>query len=279
MAKQKKTSRYTFNKKKNSSGANEAPRYKPKIFENKSKDQENNTTGLIRLNRYIANAGVCSRRDADKLIANGEIKVNNVVVTELGFKVNLSDKVVYGKQVLKREKMVYVLLNKPKDFITTTDDPENRKTVMQLVSQACDERIYPVGRLDRNTTGLLLLTNDGDLTKKLSHPSHKVKKVYQAELDKPIQEEDFIKIQEGLTLEDGPVQVNKLAIVSPDAKVLGLEIHVGRNRIVRRIFEHLGYEVIKLDRVVYAGLDKLNLPRGRWRYLTEKELVGLKHMK
>ena len=233
----------------------------------------------IRLNKFIANAGVCSRREADKLIEAGEIKVNGKVISELGYKVNKDDNILYQNKVLKREKMVYVLLNKPKDFITTTSDPENRKTVMQLVSEACDERIYPVGRLDRNTTGLIVLTNDGELAKKLSHPSYEVKKLYQVDIDKPISDEDFIKIQEGIILDDGPATVDEIAIVTPDRKSLGLEIHIGRNRIVRRIFEHLGYEVVRLDRVMYAGLTKLDLPRGKWRYLSDKEVIKLKHFK
>jgi 23S rRNA pseudouridine2605 synthase len=228
------------------------------------------------LNRYIANAGVCSRRDADTLIESGEIKVNGKVITEMGYKVQPGDLVKYGNRVLNREKLVYVLLNKPKDFITTTNDPNERKTVMDLVKDACDQRIYPVGRLDRNTTGLLLLTNDGELADKLAHPSNEIKKVYQVELDKPLTVEDFDQIKAGLTLEDGPVKVDDLAIVTPDGMVVGIEIHSGRNRIVRRIFEHLGYEVLKLDRTVYAGLDKKDLPRGNWRFLSEKEVVKLK---
>ena len=234
---------------------------------------------LTRLTKCIANAGICSRRDADKLIAAGEIKVNGSVVTELGTKVSPGDKVTYNGKPLRPEKNVYVLLNKPKDFITTTDDPENRRTVMELVKNVGDERIYPVGRLDRNTTGLLLFTNDGELAEKLAHPSYEVRKIYQVEIDKPIAEEDFIKIEEGFELEDGAVKVDKLAVVDQKGYILGLEIHIGRNRIVRRIFEHLGYEVIKLDRVMYAGLDKLNLPRGKWRFLTEKEVIKLKHLK
>lgn len=234
---------------------------------------------LIRLNRYIANAGVCSRRGADNLIARGDITVNDKVITALGHKVNRSDSVKYKGKVLKREKLVYVLLNKPKGFITTTQDPDDRKTVMNLVASACEERIYPVGRLDRNTTGLLLLTNDGDLTKKLSHPSHKVKKLYQVDVDKPVSDEDFLKIQAGIALEDGVAEVDELAFVTPDNKSLGIEIHIGRNRIVRRIFESLGYEVVKLDRVMYAGLTKLDLPRGQWRYLSEKEVIKLKYLK
>jgi len=228
-----------------------------------------------RLNKYIANAGVCSRRDADKLIAAGEIKINGKIVTELGTKVSQGDKVTYKGKRLNPEKNVYILLNKPKDFITTTDDPENRKTVMELVKNAADERIYPVGRLDRNTTGLLLFTNDGELAKKLSHPSHQIRKIYKVELDKSISQEDFLKIEEGLKLEDGPVSVDKVAVLD-NKKTLGLEIHLGRNRIVRRIFEHLGYEVVKLDRVMYANLDKMNLPRGKWRKLSDKEIMSLK---
>lgn len=233
----------------------------------------------IRLNKYIADAGVCSRREADKLIEAGEIKVNGNTVTELGYKVSRKDAVTYNGRRLSQEKLVYVLLNKPKDFITTVDDPEDRKTVMQLVQTACDERIYPVGRLDRNTTGLLLLTNDGELATRLTHPSHNVKKIYQVDLDKPLTEEDAEKIREGLMLEDGEAKVDELAILSEDQTILGVEIHIGRNRIVRRIFEHLGYEVIRLDRVMFAGLTKKDLPRGKWRYLSQKELIRLKHFK
>jgi 23S rRNA pseudouridine2605 synthase len=199
------------------------------------------------------------------------------VITELGYKVEKTDVVKYNGQTLRSERPIYVLLNKPKDFITTTEDPEERQTVMALVKTACKERIYPVGRLDRQTTGLLLLTNDGELAKKLTHPSHKILKVYQADLDKPITQEDFEKISSGLELEDGPVKVDSIAVVSPDKKSIGLEIHEGRNRIVRRMFEHLGYEVVKLDRVMYAGLTKKDLPRGKWRYLSEKEVIRLKY--
>ena len=234
---------------------------------------------LIRLNKYIANAGVCSRREADTLIEAGEIKVNGKVIKALGYKVKSTDKVIYKRKTLRREQMVYVLLNKPKDFITTTDDPENRRTVMQLVDKACEERIYPVGRLDRNTTGLLLLTNDGALTKKLSHPSHQIKKLYQVEIDKPITKNHFHDITEGVTLEDGLVQVDDLAVVAKDAKMIGLELHSGRNRIVRRLFEKLGYEVLRLDRVMYAGLTKKDLGRGKWRHLTEKEVFRLTSIK
>lgn len=228
----------------------------------------------IRLNRYIAHSGVCSRREADQLIADGKIRVNNKVITEMGYKVMPGEKVYLGKKLLKKEDYAYVLLNKPKDFITTTKDPQARKTVMDLVKKASDVRLYPVGRLDRNTTGLLLLTNDGDLADKLSHPSNNIRKIYKAELDKPITRVDFERIAGGLELEDGMIKVDDIAILTADNLSIGIEIHSGRNRIVRRIFENLGYEVIKLDRVVYAGLDKSNLPRGKWRHLTEVE-VGL----
>lgn len=234
---------------------------------------------LIRLNRYIANAGVCSRREADTLISAGEIKVNGKVVTELGTKVKLTDRVVYKGKSLNPEKLVYVLLNKPKNYITTTDDPDERKTVMQLVTKACDERIYPVGRLDRNTTGLLLLTNDGELADKLAHPSNNVKKLYQVDIDKPITDEDFLKIQDGVMLEDGLAQVDEIGLVNETRTSLGLQIHIGRNRIVRRIFEHLGYTVVRLDRVMYAGLTKKDLPRGTWRHLTKQEVIQLKHLR
>ncbi|GAB2625465.1 pseudouridine synthase [Emticicia sediminis] len=241
-------------------------------------EKESGKDDLIRLNRYISNAGIASRRDADELIASGQITVNGKEIKEMGYKVKPSDVVKYGKKILSREKLVYVLLNKPKDFITTTEDPDERRTVMDLVKNACPERIYPVGRLDRNTTGLLLLTNDGELAEKLSHPSNEVKKIYQVELDKPITTEDFESIINGIELEDGFIKPDELALVTPDAEVVGIKIHSGKNRIVRRIFEHLGYEVLKLDRTTYAGLDKKDLPRGKWRFLTEKEVIRLKYM-
>ncbi len=235
--------------------------------------------GLIRLNRYISNAGICSRRDADKLIIAGEIKVNGVVVTEMGHKVNVeSDVIKYNGKILNREKMVYILLNKPKDYITTTQDPQERKTVMDLVKDAGDFRLYPVGRLDRNTTGLLLLTNDGELAGKLAHPSNEIAKMYQVEIDKPLTDAHFDQIKAGITLEDGLIKADDLGIVTPDKMVIGIKIHSGKNRVVRRIFEHLGYDVLKLDRTTYAGLDKKDLPRGRWRFLNEKELIRLKYM-
>lgn len=239
----------------------------------KSKSED----GLLRLNKYIANSGICGRREADQLIAQGLVSVNGEVITELGHKVNRTDRVVYQGRKINPEKPVYVLLNKPKDFITTTEDPLERKTVMALVGNACEERIFPVGRLDRNTTGLLLFTNDGELAAKLSHPSNQIKKIYQVTLDKPLTHNDEKDILEGLTLEDGDVQVDDMKVLSVDRKILGLEIHVGRNRIVRRIFAHLGYEVTALDRVMYAGLDKKDLKRGHYRFLSEQEVIKLKY--
>ncbi|MFN8405875.1 MAG: pseudouridine synthase [Sphingobacteriaceae bacterium] len=235
---------------------------------------------LIRLNRYIANAGICSRRKADELIAAGVISVNGEAVTELGFKVNPAKDVIrYNGRVLKREKMVYVLLNKPKDYITTTDDPQERKTVMSLIEKASSERIYPIGRLDRNTTGLLLLTNDGDLAEKLSHPRNQITKIYQVELNKNLTQGDFNKIAYGIELEDGFIKPDAVSYVAGGGKnEIGIQIHSGKNRVVRRIFESLGYEVVKLDRVIYANLTKKDLPRGRWRYLEEKEIIQLKHL-
>ena len=195
----------------------------------------------------------------------------------MGHKVKKTDKVTFKGKLINPEKPVYILLNKPKDFITTTEDPMERKTVMHLISNACDERVFPVGRLDRNTTGLLLFTNDGELAAKLSHPSNQIKKIYQVTLDKPLTKNDEEAIMEGLTLEDGEVKVDDMQVLSKDRTILGLEIHLGRNRIVRRIFAHLGYDVIALDRVMYAGLDKKDLPRGRWRFLAEKEVIRLKY--
>ena len=232
----------------------------------------------IRLNKYIANAGVCSRREADQLIVDGKIKVNGETITELGYKVKRSDRVQYEGRVLTAEKLQYVLLNKPNDFITTMTDTHNRNTVMGLVKNACEERIYPVGRLDRNTTGLLLFTNDGDLAKKLTHPSYRIKKIYQVTLDKPITNQDFDDILKGVPLEDGIATPDEMAVVSDDKQVLGIEIHIGRNRIVRRIFEHFGYKVLKLDRVMFGSLTKKNLPRGKYRHLSPKEIIHLKNL-
>jgi 23S rRNA pseudouridine2605 synthase len=229
-----------------------------------------------RLNKYISNAGICSRREADKLIENGEVKVNGKVTREMGFKVQPGDVVEYQGRKIKPEKYVYVLLNKPKNFITTMKDERGRKTVMELVENACEQRIYPVGRLDRATTGLLLFTNDGDLAQKLSHPSSSVPKIYQVTLDRPISEEDFAKIKEGTELEDGLLKVDDLAIVNEDTTEVGIKIHSGKNRVIRRLFEHYKYNVQRLDRVMYAGLDKKGISRGHWRFLKEKEVIRLK---
>jgi len=235
------------------------------------------STDEMRLNRFLAHAGICSRRDADALIADGMVTVNGKIITEMGFKVGPTDDVRYAGERLKSERKVYVLLNKPKGFITTVDDEKARKTVMDLVANACKERIYPVGRLDRATTGVLLLTNDGALAKKLTHPSHGAKKIYQVTLDKPFEPGDMVKLKQGLTLEDGPVTVDRAELVKEDdLYTLGVELHVGRNRIVRRMFAHLGYEVVKLDRTSFAGLTKKSLERGHYRILNEKEISFLK---
>lgn len=227
----------------------------------------------IRLNKYLANAGVCSRREADDFIQAGVVKVNGEIITELGTKVKRNDVVLFHDQQINIEKKVYVLLNKPKDYVTTSDDPQNRKTVMDLVKGACRERIYPVGRLDRNTTGVLLLTNDGELATKLTHPQYLKKKIYHVHLDKNVTAADIKQIADGIMLEDGEIHADAIEYASEtDRKQVGIEIHSGRNRIVRRIFEHLGYKVTRLDRVYFAGLTKKNVRRGDWRFLTEQEV-------
>lgn len=233
------------------------------------------------LNKFIAHCGICSRRDAVEYIKSAKVKVNGEVQTEPATKVSDKDQILLdGKRIMPQRELVYFLLNKPKDYITTTEDPQGRKTVLDLFKGIDNKRIFPVGRLDRNTTGLLLLTNDGELAQKLAHPKHKVKKIYHVKLDKPLTKKDFLAITDGLLLEDGKASVDELAYINPDDKSeLGIEIHIGRNRIVRRIFEHLGYQVKHLDRVVYAGLTKKNLPRGKWRQLTPKEVIYLKHYK
>lgn len=231
----------------------------------------------MRLNKFMANAGICSRREADELITRGVITVNGQPVTELGFKVKPSDVVEFNDRTISIEKKCYILLNKPKDCMTTVDDPQGRKTVMDLIKGACDERVYPVGRLDRNTTGVLLLTNDGDLAAKLTHPQYIKKKIYQVWTDKPIAEEDMQQIADGIELDDGPIHADAVQYVNVnDRKQAGIEIHSGRNRVVRRMFEKLGYHVVKLDRVYFAGLTKKNLPRGKWRYLSQEEVNFLK---
>src|SRR5690554_4782359 len=231
----------------------------------------------IRLNKYLANAGICSRREADEFIEAGVVKVNGNVITELGTKITRADQVLFHNQPVQLESKVYVLLNKPKGFVTTTDDPENRKTVMELVKSAASEQIYPVGRLDRATTGVLLLTNDGDLASKLTHPKYEKRKIYQVWLDKPVAMEHMQAIADGIELEDGEIHADAISYVTEeDLTQVGIEIHSGRNRIVRRIFEKLGYRVLKLDRVYFAGLTKKKLSRGKWRYLSEQEVNMLR---
>ncbi|QIK54630.1 pseudouridine synthase [Dysgonomonas sp. HDW5A] len=231
----------------------------------------------IRLNKYLANAGVCSRREADSFITAGVVRVNGELISELGAKVKRGDSVTFQDKPVRLESKVYVLLNKPKNTVTTSDDPQNRKTVMDLVKGACPERIYPVGRLDRNTTGVLLLTNDGDLASKLMHPKYVKKKIYQVKLDREVAIEDMQAIADGIMLDDGEIHADSIAYVGEDVlDEVGIEIHSGRNRIVRRIFEKLGYQVLKLDRVYFAGLTKKNVTRGRWRYLTESEVNMLR---
>lgn len=239
--------------------------------------EEQNNSDKIRLNRYIANAGVCSRREADKLIVKGEIKVNDVVVKEMGYRVDKKDKVEHNGVLLSREDKVYILLNKPKDFVTTTKDPHAKRNVIDLIANACEERVYPVGRLDKMTTGVLLLTNDGDLSQKLTHPKFENKKIYHVILDKAFDAADYSKLKKGVELEDGFVKPDSLSFIdgASDNEV-GVEIHSGKNRIVRRLFAHLGYEVVKLDRVLFAGLTKKNVQRGKFRFLTDKEVNFLK---
>jgi len=266
------------NRNQRPSGHTQRPNKGPKQLVKPVKYRENiDPNTPIRLNKYLANAGVCSRREADSYITAGVVKVNGEVVTELGAKVRRGDQISFHDQPVRLESKVYVLLNKPKNTVTTSDDPQNRKTVMDLVKGACPERIYPVGRLDRNTTGVLLLTNDGDLASKLMHPKYVKKKIYQVRLDRDVAIEDMQAIADGIELDDGEIHADSLAYVSEDIlNEIGIEIHSGRNRIVRRIFEKLGYQVQKLDRVYFAGLTKKNLPRGRWRYLTEQEVNMLR---
>lgn len=235
----------------------------------------------IRLNKYLSNAGVCSRREADVLIQTGVVTVNGTVVTEMGYKIKKGDKVQYDGETINAETKRYVLLNKPKDFITTMDDPWGRKTVMGLIIKACKERIYPVGRLDRDTTGLLLFTNDGDLAKKLTHPRYQAKKIYQVETDKPVTTEHMEMLLRGIDLDDGRIAADHIEYVkdSKNSREVGIEIHSGKNRIVRRMFEKLGYQVVKLDRVQFASLTKKDLPRGFYRHLTEQEVAYLKMSK
>ncbi len=243
---------------------------------NYPKYDPNHQTGEMRLNRYIAQSGLCSRREADDYIAAGLVSVNGVVVTELGTKVMPTDEIKFNDSEVKGEKKVYLMLNKPKGYVTSSDDPHADKTVMDLIRNACTERVYPVGRLDKNSLGVLLFTNDGDMTKQLTHPSHRKKKIYHVELDKPVTRADFDSLASGITLEDGDIYADEISYVSENKKEVGIEIHSGRNRIVRRMFEHLGYSVQKLDRVYFAGLTKKNLKRGQWRFLTNEEVTRLK---
>ena len=252
--------------------------YKPQ--NNAPIDYPTTTPAEVRLNKYIADAGICSRRNADMYISAGNVTVNGEVMTTLGYRVKPTDEVRFDGKLLSSEKKEYILLNKPKGFITTTNDEKGRKTVMDLVANATNVRILPVGRLDRATTGLLLLTNDGELTKKLTHPTHGVRKIYHVILDRKLDYKDFMKVQDGLELEDGLIEVDEISYVNDKPKnEIGIKIHSGRNRIVRRIFEHLGYQVEKLDRVVFAGLTKKDLPRGHWRRLTQQEVINLRNMK
>jgi len=231
----------------------------------------------IRLNRYVASSGICSRREADDLISSGQVQVNKQVITELGTQVKLSDEVRVKGKVIRNERKVYILLNKPKDTITTTNDPENRNTVMHLIAQATDQRVFPVGRLDRNTTGVLLLTNDGDLAARLTHPRYGVRKIYEVSLNKGITDEDLEKLKKGVELEDGLMKTDLVTLLSPEnRKELSVEIHSGKNRVIRRMFEALGYDIIRLDRVFFAGLTKKNLSRGKWRHLSTREVGWLK---
>lgn len=248
--------------------------------EDKPKQKQTKTSSEsegIRLNKYISNSGICSRREADVYIASGSASVNGKTITEMGYKVQLTDEVRFDGSLISPEKKRYVLLNKPKNFITTMDDDRGRKTVMELVGNASKERIYPVGRLDRNTTGLLLFTNDGEMAKKLTHPKHNIQKIYHASLDKKLSNSDLNKIAEGFILDERRVLVDEISyIINQPKSEVGVKIHSGRNRIVRRIFEHFNYSVVKLDRVIFAGLTKKDLPRGHWRYLTEMEVNNLK---
>lgn len=233
-------------------------------------------TGAIRLNRFIANSGICSRREADDLITAGVVSVNGKIVSELGTKVNPGDEVRFNGEIIRGEKLVYILMNKPKGYVTSLEDPHADKTVMDLIKDACTERVYPVGRLDKNSVGVLLITNDGELTRQLTHPSYKKSKIYQVSLDKALTEEDMQRIVDGVELEDGMIYADEVSYVNGSRKEIGIEIHSGRNRIVRRIFESLGYSVQKLDRVYFAGLTKRGLKRGAWRFLTPKEVAMLK---
>ena len=266
--------RKVFTRRADGDGAPKSVYSKKKQIEYRKKNEGQETE--LRLNRYIAKGGVCSRRDADVLIAAGRVKVNGEVVQQVGVKVKRTDRVEVDDQVITPERKVYLVLNKPKDYVTTVEDPLERRTVMTLIEGACKERVYPIGRLDRQTTGVLLFTNDGDLAKKLTHPKYNQKKIYHVFLDKVVQTGDLEAIRKGIDLEDGFIQEHDVRVAEDDRTQVGIEIHSGRNRIVRRIFEHLGYQILRLDRVFFAGITKKNLPRGHWRFLTEDEVNILK---
>ena len=266
--------RKVFTRRADGDGAPKSVYSKKKQIEYRKKNEGQETE--LRLNRYIAKGGVCSRRDADVLIAAGRVKVNGEVVQQVGVKVKRTDRVEVDDQVITPERKVYLVLNKPKDYVTTVEDPLERRTVMTLIEGACKERVYPIGRLDRQTTGVLLFTNDGDLAKKLTHPKYNQKKIYHVFLDKVVQTGDLEAIRKGIDLEDGFIQADDVRVAEDDRTQVGIEIHSGRNRIVRRIFEHLGYQILRLDRVFFAGMMKKNLPRGHWRFLTEDEVNILK---
>ena len=273
-----KKEREEFFEKKKSEGRGQKPEPFAKPTSNPiHSDKSQASTQEMPLNKFIAHCGICSRRDAAEMVKLGKVKVNNETITEPGHKVSAKDEIrVNGKKISLAKNLVYILLNKPKDYITTTDDPQKRKTVLDLIR--IKERIYPVGRLDRNTSGVLLLTNDGELSQKLTHPSHEVKKVYHVTLNRSLDKKDFDQVLKGIELEDGLASVDVLAYADvKDKTQLGVEIHSGRNRIVRRIFEHLGYDVKNLDRVMFAGLTKKNVERGKWRFLSEKEVRDLKY--
>ncbi len=266
--------RRVITRREDGEGAPKSVYSKKKQIEYRKKNEGQETE--LRLNRYIAKGGVCSRRDADVLITAGRVKVNGEVVQQVGVKVKRTDRVEVDDQVITPERKVYLVLNKPKDYVTTVEDPLERRTVMALIEGACKERVYPIGRLDRQTTGVLLFTNDGDLAKKLTHPKYNQKKIYHVFLDKVVQTGDLEAIRKGIDLEDGFIQADDVRVAEDDRTQVGIEIHSGRNRIVRRIFEHLGYQILRLDRVFFAGITKKNLPRGHWRFLTEDEVNILK---
>lgn len=270
---------YGSNRPQQRNNRNAQPKHHSSVYSQRKqveyRERYEDPTKPIRLNKYLANAGFCSRREADDFIQAGVVTVNGEVVDSLGAKVLPTDKVMFHHQPVKRERKVYILLNKPKNCVTTTDDPEERRTVMDIVKNACSERIYPVGRLDRNTTGVLLLTNDGDLAAKLTHPKFGKKKIYSVVLDRDLEEEDEVTIRHGITLDDEEIIPDALEFTDKDRKHIGLEIHSGQNRVVRRIFEKVGYKVVTLDRVSFAGLTKRNVPRGRYRFLTEREVAML----